>query len=259
MVVPLVAGGAAVDERTADGRTALHMAAREGHVAVIGQLLGQGADIDAKDGDGRTPAGVAAYASNDFALEFLTMHGATGAPQPGEWVDLLKLVDPARDAVAGTWTVRDGELISDDTGAARISFPYETPAEYDFEIDFAVSSPIGCTAQLVSHGETPFAWNMNAGRDPHCRIEDINGHAGVGNPTLTTYYFEAGLRRISVVKVRKGSVTCLINGEVVAEHKTDYSDLSRNKGWTMPNQLLLGVGTWNGPTTFHRIGVRPVQ
>ena len=175
---------------------------------------------------------------------------------PTGWVDLLELADPARDTVAGVWTLQGGKLIADHTPAGRISFPYYPPQEYDFLAEFTLSQASGCTALLMSRDRVPFTWSMNAGGPPRCRLEDVNGHSVIGNPTRVAYAFEPGKRYISVVRVRRDSVTCLINDQVIAEHKTDYGDLSRNVKWAMPDQALLGLGVWNGPTTFHRVAVR---
>jgi len=176
-----------------------------------------------------------------------------------EEIDLLKLADPARDEVIGKWTLSEGNLTVDGTAAARISFPYEPPEEYDFVIEFSVSKAPSCIAQLVCKGEVPFTWSMNAGNPRRCRIEDIDGHSVIGNTTLRPLYsFEAGKKYTLIVEVRNDRVRCLINGELIVEHKTNYSDLSRNKKWTMPEQLRLGLGTWDGPTTFYRIATREV-
>ena len=175
--------------------------------------------------------------------------------QTSGWTDLLKTVPDGR-AVTGEWVLEDGALKVDDTAAARFVFPYEPPAEYDFLVEFTLSAPAGCAAQLVSKDGTPFAWSMNAGRPPRCRLEDIDGHSVSGNPTLRAYEFQAGKRYVSVVSVRNDRVLCTINGEALVEFRTDYSNLSRNPKWDTPDELCLGVGAWNGPIKFHRIAVR---
>ena len=49
----------------------LHRAAYLGDLDAIRSLIAAGADLDARDDNGRTPAHVAAFASNDAALEVL--------------------------------------------------------------------------------------------------------------------------------------------------------------------------------------------
>ncbi|MAE66798.1 MAG: hypothetical protein CMJ18_21220 [Phycisphaeraceae bacterium] len=174
-------------------------------------------------------------------------------------IDLLRSVQPGEMAVAGQWMFRGTELIADDSPAARIILPYRPPREYDFIVEYTLSKTSGCVAQLASREGVPFTWSMNAGRPARCRLEDIDGHSVIGNPTLRRLPFEAGKRYRSVVRVRDAGVTCLINSEVIAEFKTDYGDLSRNSKWKMPDPDLLGLGAWNGPVTFHRVDVLPLS
>jgi hypothetical protein len=183
-----------------------------------------------------------------------------------QWIDLIKLVDPARDAVAGKWTLSPAGLAGDQTPAARISFPYEPPQEYDFLIEFTPAKPTkACIAQLVSKGQIPFTWSMNAGRPNRCRIEDVDGHSVIGNTTIRpSYFFDVNRVHTSLVEVHNDKVRCFINGELIVEYKTDYNDLSRNEKWMIPNQLRLGIGTWKGegdwkgPTIFRRVVVREI-
>jgi hypothetical protein len=165
-------------------------------------------------------------------------------------VDLLALVDPARDAVRGTWTLDKEGLRSDETPRACLAIPYRPPEEYDFLVEFTYSA--GCVTQLLSRGNVAFEWCMNT-RGPANRLEDISGHAVIGNPTMTPYTFEPGKRYTSLVHVRKDGVSIEMNGRPSTEFKTDYSNLSRNGNWKMADDLLLGVGTWTGVAIFHRI------
>lgn len=53
-------------------------------------------------------------------------------PRP---VDLLKQVDPARDALSGEWQLRDGALRSPDAPFAMLALPHAAPAAYKLEIE----------------------------------------------------------------------------------------------------------------------------
>ena len=174
-----------------------------------------------------------------------------------ETIDLISLVDLDRDVVHGEWEL-DGDKLVYSGSAARLSFPYRPPLEYDYTVEFSITSgsnPWDNLAQLVSHGEVPFTWSTNAGTGHSCRLEDINGHSVIGNPTMTPYQFVGSLnngrRYTSVVRVRDDRVVCEINGATLVDYETDYSDLSRNGKWTMPDQLNIGLGGFSSGTRVY--------
>ncbi len=189
-------------------------------------------------------------------LVSLLLAGSTSA----QTIDLIPMVDLDRDVVQGDWLLIENSLMFSGS-AARLSFPYRPPLEYDYAIEFTLtsgSSPWDNTAQLVSRLDVPFTFSMNAGTGHFSRLEDINGHSVIGNPTLTPYAFVGGQRYTSIVRVRDDRVIIEINrvtpgtnGEILIEYETDYSDLSRNGKWTMPDQLNIGLGGYTSGTTIH--------
>ncbi|MCV2360676.1 ankyrin repeat domain-containing protein [Paucibacter sp. TC2R-5] len=69
--------GADVNEAGPEGATALHHALRRGRsAACLSQLIAQGADLSARDAEGRTPATLAALLGELEALELLAAQGA---------------------------------------------------------------------------------------------------------------------------------------------------------------------------------------
>lgn len=67
---------ARASSRSADGRSALHEAARAGHVEIVAALLAAGADVHARDARARTPLLDAAHGARLAALEALLAAGA---------------------------------------------------------------------------------------------------------------------------------------------------------------------------------------
>jgi hypothetical protein len=171
---------------------------------------------------------------------------STAADEDTRIVNLLELANPIHQVVAGRWEFISGSLVVDDTRAARMNFPYKPPAEYDYIVTFVTTKPGGNIALLLSKGKVPFAWSLNT-RGHMARLEDIDGHSIINNPCLRRYVVEPWKHYTAEIRVRKSGVTCLINGQVVQEeYKTDYSDLSRNKKWTMQRKRLLGIGSYSG-------------
>lgn len=80
----------------------LHLAAHEGNLDTIRQLLADGADVNKRDGSGRTPAHVAAFASNDAALTALARGG----------VDMNALENRVYDVLTIAAVANDPEMVS---------------------------------------------------------------------------------------------------------------------------------------------------
>ncbi len=189
--------------------------------------------------------------------------GRQSQPTPeareGRIVNLLDLIDPGRDAVAGAWKREGDILVSDGSPSARLAAPYHPPREYDVGVMFTIHDAKACVAILCSQGESPFAFSMNAGAPRRCRLEDIDGHSVSGNPTLREYPFESGETYAVIVSVREDGLSASINRQEILSYKTDYHDLSRNPKWRMKDPRRIGLGSWNGPVEFHRAEVREVS
>lgn len=161
-------------------------------------------------------------------------------------VNLLALVDPARDAVAGIWKAPNGVLASDDIHHARLAFPYEPPEEYDLRLEFVVAQKGGSLAVLLSQHGTPFGWAMGVQTNHLCRFESINKRAHAGNPTEVKLALRTDRKYILVLQVRKDGVTAILDGKTLCQYKTDYKDMSRYTPWKMPNEKALGLGSSAG-------------
>jgi ankyrin repeat protein len=95
---------ARVDARDANGRSALHAAARAGHAGIANALIEAGADARARDGDGRTPLLDAAEGGNPAVIDALHAAGAEIAAIDGEGRNALAFAALAE--LPSTATVR---------------------------------------------------------------------------------------------------------------------------------------------------------
>jgi hypothetical protein len=132
-------------------------------------------------------------------------------------IDLLKLIDPERDAVVGTWTIAKDGLVSDTTPKARLAIPYRPPEEYDFIIEVTMPGPQASVHQLLSKAAAAFEWSMLGPGRKGVRLADIRGHAVIGNPTWRSYNFEADKR------YNREEVTRIVN-QVLTQYNTQLRD-----------------------------------
>lgn len=156
---------------------------------------------------------------------------APSAPLPGTpEIDLLALVDPARDAVKGAWTLESGRLVSDDDPASRLELPYVLPEEYSFTVEFVRRSGTGGVHLILTRGGTPFVCPVgDDGRGP-----------------------EDGRVHLATVEVRKDRVTAHVDNRKVLEWRTGQVP-GMNEDWRLRQAALPGVGTSGSPTEFRKI------
>ncbi|MGH2690166.1 MAG: hypothetical protein ACRDKW_15375, partial [Actinomycetota bacterium] len=57
--------------------------------------------------------------------------GCAGPSTGSKTIDLLKLVDPAKDSVQGAWRFEGTALVTGPARFSRLQIPYVPPAEYD--------------------------------------------------------------------------------------------------------------------------------
>jgi hypothetical protein len=175
---------------------------------------------------------------------------ALAIPAGATVVNLLKLVDVARDSVGGKWELRDGALVSDGTPGAKIEFLYQPPPEYDYKVEFARTDgtdSVGLTCWAMGHQFMFALATLN------CGFELINGKDAFNGPTTrhAAAYLVNGRRCIAIVRVRKDGVQAFLDGKLITEWKTDYSDLSMTDGWKLHRGDTIGLDSWKSPTVFY--------
>lgn len=74
MLQTLLEHQAGVNECDAQGRTALHLAAEQGHEAAVGLLLDSGADNEICDADGKSPLFLAVSAGYTLVVDTILSH-----------------------------------------------------------------------------------------------------------------------------------------------------------------------------------------
>jgi hypothetical protein len=176
-------------------------------------------------------------------------------------VDLLRLIDPARDAVAGKWELKDGALLAPALQFGRLQVPYVPPEEY--ELRAVVERTTGADSiQLgLVIGTTQFLVIVDGiETDPSSGLDLVDRKPFYANDTT----LKARLVRNDVpceirVSVRKERIATWVDGRKIIDWKTDATRLSLWPSWTMPRRDTLFLGAWTGARRFHALALTPLK
>lgn len=172
-------------------------------------------------------------------------------------INLLRYIDPAKDAVVGTWSLKEGKLWSDNTRGSRLEIPYEPPAEYDFRVVWTRQDGTGDVQQFLTHAKRALAWTTGTG-DANLvsgfgsyKNSWVNSPADPWTATMTEP-LTSGRTYTVLIQMRKDWAKGFIDGKLIKELKS-YDDMDNNPGLGLRSPLLLGLGSFSGVTVFNKV------
>jgi len=172
--------------------------------------------------------------------------GSTGG---GQWTDLMAMIDPKKDAKAGTWKLENGVLTSDAENGARVQIPYLPPEEYDYRIVFSRNDGGSGVLQFATRNDHEMIWVIGYSDVFSLNEKKLDQKSNLQN----------GRKYTSVIKVRRDSVQFFLDNRPILEEK-DEDRLAQHGVWNrLPNEKLLGVGSFMSPTSFYSIEIHEVS
>lgn len=182
-------------------------------------------------------------------VETPTTKTATTATTSG--TNLLALIDPAKDAAVGQWSMRDGAIIGDEGRYSIMQIPYAAPDEYELRVTFTRLDGDGpITLLLHARGENfGFALDVKG----EARFERVAGKINKDNPTTVPVKIDNNRRYTVTVQVKKDELVALLDDKFLTRYKTDFKDLSRYAVWKMKDDKQLGLGINVAKVRFEKI------
>jgi len=171
--------------------------------------------------------------------------GTAPAPQPGSTIDLLALIDPARDQLHGNWKFDNGQLVSPYKKPAVLLIPIEPPTgSYTVravveEIEGHESFSLGLV--VGGHGVTAVVAGTVG---PQSGLNLVNNqidrrkHTIVSGPVMTSG------RNTIIGRVEPGHLVVECNGQPVIEWQGDPKELAYGFEWKAGGPDRLKVGSW---------------
>lgn len=184
-------------------------------------------------------------------------HAAPAAS--GEVVDLLKLIDPERDAVAGDWRLTDEGLLSPIGGEVRLQVPVSPPEDYELRLTAArISGNDSLSIGLLIDGrQTAIALDRFDGTQSG--MQRIDGENTDRNCTIKpgrVFSDEQPKEVICVVHSNSVRVTC--GDRVLVDWHGDAQRLSLEPHLNTPDAMCLLVNAWNTEYRISKYELRPL-
>jgi len=178
-------------------------------------------------------------------------------------INLLPLVDLSQDVNSGKWEAAPDGLKATDIKnmSQKIQPPYRPPEEYDYRVSFTpMSGNADVAIGLTAKGRS-FVFYMKKYANDHCLgFEAISGKAIARGPTAHRFpHLEMGSRYTVVVEVRKNGLRGYLDGKLVAEWATDYSDMTAWPVWRFKDDTLPGFGCSLSTVVFQEVKLREVS
>ena len=181
-------------------------------------------------------------------------------PTPvGPSVDLLALVDPAKDAVKGTWRHQGSALASvERVSSGRIMIPLAPEGSYELQINFVRISGNDLVGVILPVASSTVTLHLGGwlGRASGLRL--INGKGD--NETVKASTLENGRQYSVNVKVlvddHEAWITVTLDGEPLIAWRGAPSALSLNTRWRLPLPGYLGLAHSETTVVFRSVRLR---
>ncbi len=171
------------------------------------------------------------------------------AASKGGWINLLALVDPAKDSISGKWEARRGSLTGSADKPSSIAIPVTVEASYRLSVTFARTSgsqevmfflPVGKFRVVLALGRSRGEF-VNAKTRPEAHtVAVLENHR--------SYQLEATV----TVEGDQADITFKLDGREHLRWKGPQSALSVPAWCAMPRPKCFGLGGWRSAVAFSR-------
>lgn len=182
---------------------------------------------------------------------------------PGQTLNLLPLVEPARDQVDGEWRWDDGKLVSPVGAHKRLRLPVIPPENYRLRV--LVEPLVGgdlknLVLTLTGRNGARFAVQMEGYRGfDNSGLDRIDGRSSYKNATrVRGEVLKRGEINEVIADVRTDSVVASVNGDPLFEYRDSLDRLSVDSSWDEPGRLALLLGAYRSPFKFHAVELTPL-
>jgi predicted Ser/Thr protein kinase len=186
----------------------------------------------------------------------------------GKWVEVLNLIDPARDSIRHDWARNDVGLVSDGKGFSRIEFPVTVEGDYDLAVDFTRPAGDSDAATMLSIGSHTFMLTLSGWEGVASGLMEVDTHGAnePENPTsVRPGVLANGVRHHLSISARmlpgdSGSVDVALDGKPYLPHwEGKLGELRMPNYWGVGYPRRIGIGSSKSLIIFHSAQLRMVS
>ena len=203
------------------------------------------------------------------SAEMLNAPAAAPQNQPagGTTIDLLRLINPANDAVRGRWEwTPEGLKLFPKAAVSTIEFPYEPPEFYDFTIEFSVKeSKYRQVDQILTCQGVATSWQMGAGYAPSGSfgLMMVDGIKAIDpnrkEAVVVRERLSPNVRHRSTVQVRKNWIRAILDGKEILNWEGEFNRLDLESQSRLKSVNRLGISGFGTEAIFHLAEVKPAE
>jgi len=191
----------------------------------------------------------------------------SGGPPPakfarGQWIDLLPLVDLAKDGVAGEWKRQGSALaIISRTTHGRIIIPVAPEGSYELQVKFVRTSGDGEVAVILPVRSARVAVLLSVRQGAVSGLSQINGKGVDANettirPGTLVNDREYALQVTVVVKGDQARIAVRLDGKPYIAWRGPQSALSLPSWWALPKSGCLVLGAYKSLVVFRSVRLK---
>jgi hypothetical protein len=181
----------------------------------------------------------------------------------GKSTDLIAALDIASAAIAGDWK-KEGSTIqcksASPSNRAKLRLVAPPPGDgYDLAITLTATGERRFIAPILSFRGRQFIFAMMAKQSG---FASVRGQNALANETTRPQGIPANKKTTVTIKVRDREVSAFVDGELLSNYATDYSDLDVSNAWNLgpssTRENLLGFAV-ECPVTIDAITLTPLE
>jgi thiol-disulfide isomerase/thioredoxin len=190
-----------------------------------------------------------AKAKKDKTLVYDPVRHAFVPPpaEPGAVTDLLALVDPARDAVNGTWTRVEGALESGRLTPERIQVPVAPKGDYTVKVRYTRVQGQGGLLIVFPVGDRQVQAILDHGSNG---LDTVDGQTW-GNNQTSTQAFRGRDGQTTAVELKvvagddgQATIEVVVDDRLLIEYAGPVERLGMRNGFTLKDTSAIGFGAF---------------